>query len=142
MLQCMWPTAHIDVAHTLQEQTPQGILRHDFPYSLKGDPQMDDMRVVLVENLLRPQRMYALLLQQLPGVKLVHSYFYPEELLEALEAGLQVDVIMMDIRMDEISNRDRQLDGLAAAIEIRKRFPKMPIVLYSMWDQRENLERF
>lgn len=104
---------------------------------------MNSIRVALVENLERPRRMYGRMLEQIDGVQLCEAFHYPEELLERLDNGFTVDVILMDIRMDEslqLTSTER-LDGIEAARQIRERAPRMPIILYSIWDNPDYYRR-
>lgn len=97
---------------------------------------METIRAVLVENLERPHRMYRRILERVEGISLIASYSYTEELIEQLELGLRPDVIVMDVRMDDglDAPRGEHIDGIEAARRIRMRFPRMPILLYSIWD--------
>ncbi len=104
---------------------------------------MDLIKVALVENLEAAHRMYRRILEQTSGVQLIAAFHYPEELIEKLEEGIGVDVIVMDNRMNELDKNTgpERLDGIAAAQLIRQRHPRMPIVLYSNWDEPEFYRR-
>jgi DNA-binding NarL/FixJ family response regulator len=98
---------------------------------------------VLVENLERVHRMYRRLLERIEGIELFDSFFYTEDLLLALDNGLEPDVIITDVRMDDdkgVSDMKRT-DGIEAARRIRMRFPRMPIIFYSVWDNSEYYRR-
>jgi DNA-binding NarL/FixJ family response regulator len=101
------------------------------------------IRAVLVENVERLRRIYRRLFERVNDVELVEVFAYPEALLERLDQGLRVDVIVMDVRMDdELDTRSvEHIDGIEAAKRIRMRFPRMPILLYSFWDSSEYYRR-
>lgn len=104
---------------------------------------MEQIKAVLVENLERPHRMYRRLLERLDDVVLIGAFYYPEQLLKQLDQGLRPDIVVMDVRMDDSLTDDGtdHFDGIEAARRIRMRFPKMPIILYSMWDNPEYYRR-
>lgn len=104
---------------------------------------MEAIRTVLVENLERPHRMYRRILEKIEGIQLLDTFYYPEDLLERLDGGMRPDVVVMDVRMDDdIDSPDREhLDGIEAARRLRMRFPRMPFVLYSIWDDPEYYRR-
>ena len=87
------------------------------------------IRAVLVDALERPQRVYQRVIEQIEGVELVETFFYPEPLIEQLKSGLEVDVVIMDVRMeDELNRQEKHIDGIEAARQIRTFAPRMPIV--------------
>lgn len=104
---------------------------------------MTPIRVALVENLERVHRMYRRILEQIDGVRLAGAFHYPEELLTALADDLEIDAVMMDIRMDEALSGTvtNHMDGIEAACWLRKQRPRLPIVLYTMWEDPQFYRR-
>lgn len=100
-------------------------------------------RAVLVENLERVHRMYRRILERIEGVELLDSFFHVEDLLEALDNGLEPDVIITDVRMDDDKGAAdlKRADGIEAGRRIRVRHPRMPIIFYSVWDNAEYYRR-
>jgi DNA-binding NarL/FixJ family response regulator len=104
---------------------------------------MTPIRVALVENLERVHRMYRRILEQVDGIVLAGAFHYPEELMAALDDGLVIDAVMMDVRMDEALSGTvpGHLDGIEAACLLRQQRPRLPIVLYTMWDDPQFYRR-
>lgn len=104
---------------------------------------MNTIKAVLVENLERPHRAYRRLLERIDGVQLLGAFFSPEDLIAQLDAGLRPDVIVSDVRMDDDLRGPsiERLDGIEAARQIRARFPRIAIILYSMWDNTDFYRR-
>jgi DNA-binding NarL/FixJ family response regulator len=101
------------------------------------------IRTVLIENMERVHRMYRRILERIEGIELIGSYYDPAELLAAMDSGLEPELIITDVRMDdEKTYADiKHADGIEAAQRIRMRFPRMPIIFYSNWEKPEYYRR-
>src|SRR5438477_7798563 len=66
-----------------------------------------------------------------------------EAVARALE--LDVDVILMDVQLQDIQNRQtgrKAISGVGAAVAIRRERPRMPVVFYSIQDDDEYYREF
>lgn len=89
---------------------------------------MEMLKTLLVEDNLRLQTALKTGLEATGAVQVVGTAQRGEDALEfCLNAG-PVDVILMDVALDG------SMDGIAAAVAIRREFPRQPIVFYSIQD--------
>jgi DNA-binding NarL/FixJ family response regulator len=86
------------------------------------------LQVLLVEDNERLQDALASGLEASGGVEIVGRCVSGEEALEHCLAKNQVDVILMDVALAG------EMNGIEAAVAIRREFPRMPVVFYSIQD--------
>jgi DNA-binding NarL/FixJ family response regulator len=86
------------------------------------------LNTLLVEDSLRLQEALKLGLEATSEVKVVSTVTTGEEALEYCLAGHPVNSILMDVALAGVMN------GIEAAVAIRREFPRMPVVFYSIQD--------
>lgn len=68
-------------------------------------------------------------LSDIDDISIVAEAFHGYQVLEQLDAGIQVDVILMDINMPK-------LDGLACTRLVHKKYPDIKIIALSQYDEK------
>lgn len=68
-------------------------------------------------------------LADIDDISIVAEAFHGYQVLEQLDAGIQVDVILMDINMPK-------LDGLACTKLVHKKYPDIKIIALSQYDEK------
>jgi len=86
------------------------------------------LQTLLIEDNLRLQDAMATGLEATEEVEIPAAFVTGEEALEYCLAGHQVDVLLMDVALAG------DMNGIDAAIAIRREFPRLPVVFYSIAD--------
>ncbi len=96
----------------------------------------DALQILLVEDneRLRPAMKNGL--ENTRKVNIVGDFPTGEEALEHCLAGSRPDAVLMDVQLAG------QMNGIEAAIAIRREFPRLPIVFYSIQDEDEYYRTF
>lgn len=92
------------------------------------------MRVVLADDHRVVREGLRYMLEGEPGVEIVGEVASGEELLELLESALEVDVVLLDVRMPGMG-------GLEALEEVLDRCPDVRVLMLSMHDQPAYVRR-
>ena len=91
---------------------------------------MEALRVVLAEDHHIVRDGIRLLLGQEESIKVVGEARNGNQVLELLDQGLEVDVILADLNMP-------QMDGMTLLKTLKSQYPKVKIVILSMLDQQK-----
>ncbi|MCX2453449.1 response regulator transcription factor [Pedobacter sp. PLR] len=91
---------------------------------------MEGLRVVLAEDHHIVRDGIRLLLGQEKSIKVVGEATNGTQVIELLDEGLEVDVILADLNMPE-------MDGMTLIKTLKIRYPKVNIVILSMLDQQK-----
>src|SRR5215467_10588967 len=95
-------------------------------------PQADNgMSVVLIEDQREVRTGLAALIDRSPGFRCMASFRTMEEALEAMD-GATPDVVLTDIGLPGMS-------GVEGIRILRERFPQLPIVALTVYDDNENI---
>ena len=86
------------------------------------------LRVLLVEDNLRLQEALKIGLEATDKVVVVAGCVAGEEAFQFCLDGVGVDVLLMDVALA------RDMNGIEAAVAIRREFPRQPVVFYSIQD--------
>ena len=88
------------------------------------------MKLLLVEDNARLRKALRAGLETTGAVQVVHDCASGEEALDYClsSAGAQVEIVLMDVHLSG------ELNGIQAAIAIRREFPRFPVVFYSIQD--------
>jgi DNA-binding NarL/FixJ family response regulator len=89
---------------------------------------MTPLAMLLVEDNVRLQDALKIGLEATGEVQIAGALVSGEEALETCLAGPAVDVILMDVALAGAMN------GIEAAVAIRREFPRLPVVFYSIQD--------
>jgi DNA-binding NarL/FixJ family response regulator len=86
------------------------------------------LRLLLVEDNLRLQEALRVGLEATGEVQVVGASTTGEAALDFCLAGTQIDAILMDVALAG------EMNGIEAAVAIRREFPRLPVVFYSIQD--------
>lgn len=86
------------------------------------------LKILLVEDNLRLQNALKIGLEATGAVQVVGTMARGEEALEFCLASGPVDAILMDVALAG------EMNGVAAAVAIRREYPRQPVVFYSIQD--------
>jgi DNA-binding NarL/FixJ family response regulator len=100
---------------------------------LKEEEQVDPYRILLADDHIIFREMITKNLQGIPGLEIVGEVGDGLELLESIKT-LKPHLIILDISMPRLS-------GLEAAAEIKRRHPKIRILLLTMHRSKDHLSR-
>lgn len=94
-------------------------------------PVPGTVRVSLIEDVREVRESLRLLINGTPGFACVHSYRSMEDALTGIE-GSDVDVILTDIGLPG-------MDGVDGTRVLRERFPAVPVLALTVYDDDENV---
>jgi two-component system chemotaxis response regulator CheB len=93
-----------------------------------ADPALERIRVLVVDDSVVVRRLVTRVLDEDPGIEVVGAAANGRIALAKI-AQLQPDVVTLDIEMPE-------LDGLATLAELRPRWPRLPVIMFSTLTER------
>ena len=93
-----------------------------------ADLGLDPIRVLVVDDSVVVRRLVTRVLDEDPGIEVVGAAANGRIALAKI-AQLQPDVVTLDIEMPE-------LDGLATLAELRPRWPRLPVIMFSTLTER------
>jgi DNA-binding NarL/FixJ family response regulator len=96
---------------------------------------MDEIRLLLVEDNARLGQALREGLEATGDARVIEACAGGEEALEASLAH-DIDAILMDVQLAG------EMNGIEAAVEIRREFPRLPVVFYSIQDDEEYYRAF
>lgn len=85
-------------------------------------------RIVIVEDNLKLQQAMKAGLEATGEVQVVYTADRGEAALDFCLSGVEVEALLLDVQLAG------DLHGIAAAVKIRREFPRMPVVFYSIQD--------
>lgn len=88
----------------------------------------DMQQILLIEDNLRLQEALKTGLEATEEVKICAAFATGEEALDYCLAGHEIDVMLMDVALAG------EMNGIEAAVAIRREFPRLPVVFYSIAD--------
>jgi DNA-binding NarL/FixJ family response regulator len=86
------------------------------------------LQTLLIEDNLRLQAALKTGLEATGDVEVLAAFATGEDALEYCLAGHQIDVLLMDVALAG------EMNGIGAAVAIRREFPRLPVVFYSIAD--------
>jgi DNA-binding NarL/FixJ family response regulator len=86
------------------------------------------LQTLLIEDNLRLQAALKTGLEATGEVEVLAAFATGEDALEYCLAGHQIDVLLMDVALAG------EMNGIGAAVAIRREFPRLPVVFYSIAD--------
>jgi DNA-binding NarL/FixJ family response regulator len=86
------------------------------------------MKIQIVEDNLKLRRALKTGLENTDAVEVIHDCGSGEQALEFCLKEKPPDVILMDVQLEG------EINGIQAAIQIRREFPRLPVVFYSIQD--------
>ena len=84
------------------------------------------LHTLLIEDNLRLQEALKIGLEATGEVEVMAAFTTGEEALEYCLSGQPVDVMLMDVALAG------EMNGIEAAVAIRREFPRLPVVFYSI----------
>ena len=95
----------------------------------RGDPSAR-IRLLIADDRMRTRRALRALLSAQPGVEVVGEASDGQEGIDAIQ-HLAPDLVILDVRMP-------CLDGIAATVEIKRRWPRLRVVIHSLAAERRD----
>jgi DNA-binding NarL/FixJ family response regulator len=86
------------------------------------------LKILIVEDNLKLQQALKIGLEKTGAVEVLHACRSGEEAISFGLAGYPPEVILMDVQLEG------EINGIQTAVEIRREFPRLPVVFYSIQD--------